>query len=353
MRDRLRDEHGASAVLVGLMLVVLVGFGAIAVDVGAMYSERAQLQNSADAGALAAAQFCAKHSNCASAADKTGARAAALSVTGGNLIGSAPTVGTLSYTANTVTVPAATLAMKHPLAAAIGLAQSDVGAGATAKWVPGTKGPVVPWAIGHCSIPTSGSGTNAWIPIDNVTCPGFATGGFGWLDDGTTSCSKDVALYEFVTITTGNTGKCAVSDQDLAEAVTQLGCNLGSLPSSLKSNAEKLFACLVGKTIYVPVYNAASACAPLAPPAGKTYCIDKFAVFEVSGIHVKDNGSDQVDYCAPKSTPFYDVKCEDKKDPTKPKDWGSLAFFGRFIEYTTVNPNWFIGPTVPKTTLVN
>ena len=76
-------------------------------------------------------------------------------------------------------------------------------------------------------------------------------------------------------------------------------------------------------------------------------------VFEVSGIHVKDNGSDQVDYCAPKSTPFYDVKCEDKKDPTKPKDWGSLAFFGRFIEYTTVNPNWFIGPTVPKTTLVN
>jgi len=349
MKLRMRDERGATAVLVGLMLVVLVGFGAVAVDVGAMYSERAQLQNSADAGALAAAQYCAKHADCASATDRAGARAAALTVTGGNVLGGAPTVGELVFTSNSVKVPAATLDMNHPLAAAIGFAQTDVGADATAKWTPGTKGPVVPWAIGHCSIPTSGSGTAAWIPIDNVTCPGFQTGGFGWLDDGTLSCSKDVALNEFVSITTGNTGKCSVSNAELAAAVTQLSCNLSSLPASLKTNAEKMFGCLVGKTIYVPVYNLASACAPLTAPAGKAYCIDKFAVFVVGGIHVKDNGSDQVDFCAPKSSPVYDVNCA--KD--KPKDWGSLAFFGRFIEYTTVNPSWFVGPTIPVTSLID
>ncbi|MFE6964544.1 pilus assembly protein TadG-related protein [Agromyces sp. NPDC057679] len=347
------DEQGASAVLVGLMIFVLIGFGAVAVDVGAMYSERAQLQNAADAGALAAAQYCAKNSDCTSPSAQAGARTAALTVTGGNLIGSAPTVGVLAFTTNTVKVPTATLEMAHPLAAALGFAQSDVGTDATAKWVPGTKGPVVPWAIGHCSIPTSGSGTVAWIPIDNVTCPGFQTGGFGWLDDGTASCSKDVALNDFVTITTGNTGKCSVSNAELAAAVAQLGCNLAGLPNSLKSNEEKMFACLVGKTIYVPVYNSATACAPLTPPAGKTYCIDKFAVFEVSGIHVKDNGSDQVDYCSPKTEPFYNANCDNKKDPTRPKDWGSLAFYGRFIEYTTVNPNWFVGPTVPVTSLID
>ena len=40
------------------MMLVLIGAGAMAVDVGQIYSERAQLQNAADAGAMAAAQQC-------------------------------------------------------------------------------------------------------------------------------------------------------------------------------------------------------------------------------------------------------------------------------------------------------
>jgi Flp pilus assembly protein TadG len=40
--------------------VTLLGFVAIAVDVGVIYSERAQLQNGADASAIALAQKCAK-----------------------------------------------------------------------------------------------------------------------------------------------------------------------------------------------------------------------------------------------------------------------------------------------------
>ena len=52
------DERGASAVLVAILLVPLLGFAAIALDVGALYVERGQLQNGADAAALAIAQDC-------------------------------------------------------------------------------------------------------------------------------------------------------------------------------------------------------------------------------------------------------------------------------------------------------
>jgi hypothetical protein len=57
-----RDERGAVGVLVAILLGggVLLGLGAIVVDVGQLYSERAQLQNGADAGALAVAKTCAE-----------------------------------------------------------------------------------------------------------------------------------------------------------------------------------------------------------------------------------------------------------------------------------------------------
>jgi hypothetical protein len=56
-RVRSRDE-GAVLVWVALMMVVLIGFAALVIDVGALYAEKRQLQNGADAGALAVAQDC-------------------------------------------------------------------------------------------------------------------------------------------------------------------------------------------------------------------------------------------------------------------------------------------------------
>jgi hypothetical protein len=53
---RMKDEDGAVAVVVAILLVLMLGIGAFVVDVGNLYWERRQLQNAADAGALAAAQ---------------------------------------------------------------------------------------------------------------------------------------------------------------------------------------------------------------------------------------------------------------------------------------------------------
>ncbi len=46
------DDRGAVLVWVALMIVVLLGVGALVIDVGALYAERRQLQNGADAAAL-------------------------------------------------------------------------------------------------------------------------------------------------------------------------------------------------------------------------------------------------------------------------------------------------------------
>lgn len=56
------DDRGAIGVLVAILIGsgVLLGFGAMVVDVGQIYAERAQLQNGADAGALAVARSCAQ-----------------------------------------------------------------------------------------------------------------------------------------------------------------------------------------------------------------------------------------------------------------------------------------------------
>lgn len=56
---RLSEDGGAVAVIVALLSVVLLGFGALVIDVGALYYERRQLQVGADSAALAIAQACA------------------------------------------------------------------------------------------------------------------------------------------------------------------------------------------------------------------------------------------------------------------------------------------------------
>lgn len=50
-------QSGATAVIVAICLVVLVGFAALAIDIGFLYSTRNELQNTADAGALAGAGY--------------------------------------------------------------------------------------------------------------------------------------------------------------------------------------------------------------------------------------------------------------------------------------------------------
>jgi Flp pilus assembly protein TadG len=54
--SRLKNERGVTLVFVALLLIVLLSVGALVVDLGLIYVARNQLQNAADAGALAGAR---------------------------------------------------------------------------------------------------------------------------------------------------------------------------------------------------------------------------------------------------------------------------------------------------------
>jgi Flp pilus assembly protein TadG len=78
------DERGAIGVLVGVLIGagVLFGMGAVVIDVGQLYQNRAELQNGADAGALAVAKSCIK-GTCTSSVAAQYADANASKLTGG------------------------------------------------------------------------------------------------------------------------------------------------------------------------------------------------------------------------------------------------------------------------------
>ncbi len=72
----MQDDTGAAAVIVAIVMVLLVGFTALAVDVGYMLTIRRQLQTAADAAALAGCRVLADGGSQADALDEARAYAA-------------------------------------------------------------------------------------------------------------------------------------------------------------------------------------------------------------------------------------------------------------------------------------
>ncbi|MEE9275802.1 MAG: TadE/TadG family type IV pilus assembly protein [bacterium] len=129
LRGALRDARGQVLAIVALALPVLLGAGAISVDVGYMYMARAAIQNAADAGSRAGAAILAE------GGDEDAARAEATSFANQNiasnsfLTGATPTV--TFPTADSVKVD-----ITHNLslffAQAIGFGSTNITASATA-----------------------------------------------------------------------------------------------------------------------------------------------------------------------------------------------------------------------------
>ena len=191
LMQRLRRETGASAVLVAVLLVPIMGFTAVAVDVGMLYYERAQLQHAADSAAMAVATKCSV-SNCPSTTTLAGSFAS------DNVKDGAVTIASqnINVAARTVTIDVTTLnadkttAINHPFAAAAGfdVTSTTVFATATAQWAQGSA--TLPLALTTCefNISDAASGQSRWVSYDtNKKCKGDplepeVPGGFGWLD---------------------------------------------------------------------------------------------------------------------------------------------------------------------------
>ncbi len=303
LRERIHEERGGTAVLVGILLVPLIGFLAIAVDVGALYAERAQLQNGADAAAIAVARNCAVNASCA------GGAGIAQTFANANANDAAAAVDGVTYpTTRSVRVVTSTRedgtnAMQHPFASILGITSSTVHAEATAEWgSPGASALVLPLAISLCEFTPALNGTlqliryNQNVPNCERPAGHPIPGGFGWLDLINGQCSSQLSL--------GNT-----------TLFSDTGNNFPGVCSSILAGIR-------GTTIIVPIFDDSS-----GSGSNGTYHIYGFAAFTVTGWKFGGTGG------------------EVSLDPAAPRCTGNCrGIQGRFVRWTSLDPGELGGP---------
>jgi Flp pilus assembly protein TadG len=224
LRRRLNDERGATAVVFALLLIPMLGFAAIAVDVGALYAERARLQVGADAAAIAVAQDCSR-GNCGN-----------MLATAQALITANDTEGTaarpvLSSDPLSVTVTGGT-PQEHWFAPVIGHDSTRVSATATVGWGGPSGGTsVLPLTFSWCEFKQQTGGglpsgdtvrtiyftktsqtTGCTDPSNNIV-----PGGFAYLDTDPGACEVTTALDGQWFSKTGNSVPSACSTSDFSE----------------------------------------------------------------------------------------------------------------------------------------
>ncbi|RFU19057.1 hypothetical protein D0Z06_23510 [Geodermatophilus marinus] len=260
-------ERGAAAVTLAFLLVPLLGFTAIAVDIGALYADKARLQVAADAAALAVARDCARGA-CgdmqATAQELVDANAGAGA--GAGQPTAAPPVLASSPTRVTVTGSAP---REHWFAPVIGHESSSVSATATVTWgAPSGGTAMLPLIFSWCEwqaqtgggMPSGTTERTIVLPKKSDTgCTGpshlFVPGGFGWLEsDGGNSC----------------------------RATTRMGNRFDSEPGNNPSKGcdpEDLRA-LVGRTVLLPIFDESG-----GSGSGAWYRVYGYAAFTITGYH--------------------------------------------------------------------
>lgn len=226
LRRRLAGEHGAAAVLLALLLVPLLGFTAIAVDVGALYAERARLQKAADAAALAVARDCAR----GACGDM---RATAQDLVDANLGDATAAPPVLAGDPLRVTVTGST-PKEHWFAPVIGRDATQVTATATVAWgAPDAGTAMLPLVFSWCEFKAQTSGglpsttTERTIELpkkSDTGCTGpsnmFVPGGFGWLTtDGGNTCRATSRVGGRFTSEPGNNPSKGCDTDDVAALV--------------------------------------------------------------------------------------------------------------------------------------
>ncbi len=241
------DQRGATAIVIGLLAVPLFAVGALVIDVGALYQERRELQNGADAAALALAQRCAGGA-CGSllaTADQFGdANANDGAAHVDEVCGDGPglracatgpaapagAAGWVRVTTSTDDAASGTNEITYGLARALtDTTGQTLQAQTTAAWgVPGGERSVPPVIVSTCEVDAAtdpdGDGVRSFAPGPPFagtpttlifhgskpgSCPagpsgGDLPGGFGWLDS--VNCRATVSPDDWVTVDPGNNG---------------------------------------------------------------------------------------------------------------------------------------------------
>jgi Flp pilus assembly protein TadG len=301
---RLDDERGAAAVVLSLLLVPMLGFAAIAVDIGALYAERARLQVGADAAAIAVAQDCSR-GNCGD-----------MLATAQALITANDTEGTAARPVLTsdplsVTVTGGT-PKEHWFAPVIGHESTRVSATATVGWGSPSGGTaVLPLAFSWCSFSAQTGGglpsgtTSRTVKLtktDGVPdCTGpsgnIVPGGFGFLATDSGGCEVTSSLDETLDSSTGNTPPS--------------GCDADD------------FAAFVGRSVLLPIFDEFG-----GTGTGGWYRVYGYAAFHVTGYDFGGQYNTDKKVCGGNGS-----------------DRCVTGYFERFVELSDA---WNYSPTAPS-----
>ncbi|MEA2827023.1 MAG: hypothetical protein QOG43_1462 [Actinomycetota bacterium] len=222
------DEEGAILILVVFLTVTLVAMAALVVDVGALLDEHRQLQNGADAGALAVAHSCGLGAcdvglaqALANANSRDGDSLAAVTL---------PPVNRVKVISSTRGGGGALLpfAFGQVLTGEKG---KTLRATAIAGWGPPSSASAIPLAISQCDLEQLGIGNYSVITFAKAGGPCVAkdsSGAFGWL---TAPCPTTFSVGATVAGDPGSSGPvpCLVINTDVLlpvfDTVTGTGNN--------------------------------------------------------------------------------------------------------------------------------
>ena len=274
------NEHGASSILVGLLMVALLGFAAISVDVGKLYWEKAQLQNGADAGALALASICGIDESDPGCVETSGVPPQLADENANDATSRVPSIK-LDTANNKVTVvtagaepgsPTSTVSTWFARILDPAFSDVEVGATATAVWAPPpTLISKFPLAFSKCevdSIPpeddalselrflrSKGKDPDEYECSYNTSSGLELEGGFGWLVGA--GCSATTTIGESSQGVPGNSKPSACED------------TLIKWKKDLKAGKQVV--------VLLPVFDDS------VGTSEKTYNIYAYAAFEVHG----------------------------------------------------------------------
>lgn len=289
--DAESNEKGAATIIVAGMMVVLLGFAALAVDVGALYAEKAQLQNGADAAALAIATDCA-HGTCGN----TSSTGNQFANNNANDNASGAAVSFPAATKVRVVTNARDSSGQNSFslffARIFGMDTTPVDAVAEASWGAPSRATTLPWTVSECvfkkylspaqlaSLNSTGTFSGDPIPTHvtlryDTNAPtvggcaaqnGYQPGGFGWLDTNS-GCSTDINISAIVMGQPGN-----------------------HFPNGATCNT--VLAHIMDEPALIPLFKTA------AQNGNKTkYTLIGFAAFQVTGY--KFDGGQRLDPAAP------------------------------------------------------
>jgi hypothetical protein len=284
-------DRGVVLVWVALMLTALLGMGALVIDIGALYVEKRQLQNGADAAALAVAQDCAG-GDCGAYSSRADQYADLNAKDGASAVdevcGSSPLPGCTAPP----DVPAGALGwvqVRTSTESASGgdevgfllapvmnaMTGSTVRASAVAAW--GTLGSAstFPFTFSECIFKVLGGDLdpdNPIVPEGTVTL--YSKSGTGSSDDGEVLPSDECGVEPGGGTAAGNFGWLDTTDGCLAE-VTVDGTIGGDTGASVIAQCTLP---AIGETVVVPIYDTVSGTGTNA-----VYTIAGFAGFTITG----------------------------------------------------------------------